>query len=65
MRFNWKLMSIDLKIKQFTVVEVEKHILPKIKITNKFGIFKSTMSTIIKNKYKIDKKQLRLVKQTM
>lgn len=49
-----KQMSIDLKTKQLILVEVEKGTLPKTKIAKKFGILKSTLSTIIKNKDKID-----------
>ncbi|KAL4091479.1 hypothetical protein QTP88_026166 [Uroleucon formosanum] len=49
-----KQMSIDLKTKQLILVEVEKGTLPKTKIAEKFGIPKSTLSTIIKNKDKID-----------
>ena len=47
-------MSIDLKTKQLVLVEVEKCTLSKTKIAEKFGIPKSTLSTIIKNKDKID-----------
>lgn len=47
-------MSIDLKTKQLILVEVEKGTLPKTKIAEKFSIPKSTLSTIIKNKDKID-----------
>jgi len=57
-----KQMSIDLKTKHHILVEVEKGKLLKTKIAEKFGIPKSTLSTIIKN---IDKKQLRLVQQTV
>lgn len=47
-------MSIHLKIKQLVLVEVEKGALFKTKTAEKFGIPKSTLSTIIKNKDKID-----------
>jgi len=54
MSLKRKQMSIDLKTKQLILVEVEKGTLPKTKIAEKFGIPKSTLSTIIKNKDKID-----------
>jgi len=49
-----KQMSINLKTKELTLVEVKKGTLPKTKIAEKFGIPKSTLSTVIKNKDKID-----------
>ncbi|CAI6373871.1 unnamed protein product [Macrosiphum euphorbiae] len=54
MSLKRKQMSIDPKTKQLILVEVEKGTLPKTKIAEKFGIPKSTLSTIIKNKDKID-----------
>ncbi|VVC34844.1 DNA binding HTH domain, Psq-type,Homeobox domain-like,HTH CenpB-type DNA-binding domain,DDE superfamily [Cinara cedri] len=54
MSLKRKQMSIDLKPKQLILVEVEIGTLPKTKIAEKFGIPKSTLSTIIKSKDKID-----------
>lgn len=55
MSLKRKQMSINLKTKQLILVEVEKGTLTKTKIAEKFGIPKSTLSTIIiKNKDKID-----------
>jgi hypothetical protein len=54
MSLKRKQMTLDLKTKQLILVEVEKGTLPKTKIVEKFGIPKSTLSTIIKNKDKID-----------
>jgi len=54
MSLKRKQMSIDLKTKQLILVEVEKGTLIKTKIVEKFSIPKSTLSTIIKNKDKID-----------
>lgn len=48
-------MSINLNTKSLILLEVEKGALSKIKIVEKFGIPKSTLSIIIKNKDKIDK----------
>jgi len=47
-------MSIDLKTNQLILVEGEKEILPKTKITEEFGIPKSTLSTVITNYDKIN-----------
>jgi len=49
-----KQVSIDLKTKQHILVEVEKSTLTNTKISKKFGIPKLTLSTIIRNKDKID-----------
>jgi len=47
-------MSIDLKIKTTHFRRSKKGILPKTKMAENFDIPKTTLSTIVKNKNKID-----------
>lgn len=56
LKMSWKRkqQSIHLKRKQLILSEVEKGTLSKTKIAEKFGIPKSTLSTIVRNKDKID-----------
>lgn len=47
-------MSINLKTMSLILLELKKGTLFKTKIAEKFGIPKSTLSTVIKNKDQID-----------